>query len=120
VPSEQAQALALEIAVPLLILLLLLSIIVFAALRLALRSVTVSLSRLAHEATLIAHGQLDHPLQVQRVDEVGRFASAFEQMRVSLKDRLEELNRLLMVSQGVASHLEAADAVAPILQRFAA
>jgi PAS domain S-box-containing protein len=115
VPSEQAQALALEIAVPLLILLLLLAVIVFAALRLALRSVTVSLSGLAHEATLIAHGQLDHPLQVQRVDEVGRFASAFEQMRVSLKDRLEELNRLLMVSQGVASHLEAADAVAPIL-----
>jgi PAS domain S-box-containing protein len=116
VPAEQAQTLALEIAIPLLILLLLLSVVVFVILRLALRSVTFSLSSLAHEATLIAHGQLDHPLQVQRVDEVGRFASAFEQMRVSLKDRLEELNRLLMVSQGVASHLEAADAVAPILQ----
>jgi signal transduction histidine kinase len=116
VPAEQSQVLALEIAVPLLLLLLLLAVVVFIVLRLALRSVTVSLSSLAHEATLIAHGQLDHPLQVQRVDEVGRFASAFEQMRVSLKDRLEELNRLLMVSQGVASHLEAADAVAPILQ----
>jgi PAS domain S-box-containing protein len=116
VPAEQAQTLALEIAIPLLILLLVLSVVVFIVLRLALRSVTVSLSTLAHEATLIARGQLDHPLQVKRVDEVGRFASAFEQMRVSLKDRLEELNRLLMVSQGVASHLEAADAVAPILQ----
>jgi signal transduction histidine kinase/HAMP domain-containing protein len=116
VPAEQAQTLALEIAIPLLILLALLSVVIFIVLRLSLRSVTASLSTLAHEATLIAHGQLDHPLQVKRVDEVGRFASAFEQMRVSLKDRLEELNRLLMVSQGVASHLEAADAVAPILQ----
>jgi PAS domain S-box-containing protein len=116
VPYEQAQTLALEIAVPLLILLLALTVVVFSVLRLSLRSVTTSLTTLAHEATLIAHGQLDHPLQVKRVDEVGRFASAFEQMRVSLKERLEELNRLLMVSQGVASHLEAADAVAPILQ----
>jgi len=115
VPSEQAQTLALEIAIPLLGLLLFISLVVFLVLRYALRSVTVSLSNLAHEASLIAHGQLDHPLQVKSVDEVGRFASAFEQMRVSLRDRLEELNRLLMVSQGVASHLDAEDAVAPIL-----
>ncbi|HSV86562.1 MAG TPA: ATP-binding protein [Levilinea sp.] len=116
VPAEQAQTLALEIAIPSLILLLILSLTVFVVMRFALRSVSVSLSTLAHEASLIAHGQLDHPLQVKRVDEVGRFANAFEQMRVSLRDRLEELNRLLMVSQGVASHLEVADAVAPILQ----
>jgi PAS domain S-box-containing protein len=36
-------------------------------------------------------------------------------MRSSLKDRLEELNRLLEVSQGVASSLEFSSAVEPVL-----
>jgi len=41
---------------------------------------------------------------------------AFEQMRVSLKARMDELNRLLLVSQGVASHLEVSAAVRPVLE----
>jgi two-component system, OmpR family, phosphate regulon sensor histidine kinase PhoR len=36
-------------------------------------------------------------------------------MRVSLRDRLEELNRLLVVSQGVASTLEMEEAFQPVL-----
>ena len=34
------------------------------------------------------------------VDEVGQLRMAFDQMRISLKARLEELNSLLKVSQG--------------------
>ncbi len=116
VPAEQAQQMALDIAVPLLGMLIFLALVAFLILRLSLRSVTQSLSGLAGEATLISQGQLDHPLQIQGVDEVGQFGRAFEQMRVSLKARLEDLNRLLMVSQGVATHLEASQAVQPILQ----
>jgi PAS domain S-box-containing protein len=41
---------------------------------------------------------------------------SFEQMRVSLKARLEELNSLLQVSQGVAANLDIAEAVNPILK----
>jgi len=64
----------------------------------------------------IAQGQLDHPLPVEGVDEVGQVRRAFEQMRISLHARLEELNQLLLVSQGVASSLEMEGAVQPILE----
>lgn len=115
-PAELAQQMVLEIAVPLLALLLVLSLIIFLFLRWALRSLTSSLQTMAHEATLIAAGQLDHSLLISGVDEIGRLGRAFEQMRVSLKARLEELNRLLLVSQGVAANLQIEDAVQPILQ----
>ena len=36
-------------------------------------------------------------------------------MRLRLKSRLDEFNRLLMVSQSVAAHLEIHEAVKPIL-----
>lgn len=116
VPAEMAQQLVLEIAVPLLVLLLILSLIIFLFLRWVLRDITVSLQTMAHEATLIASGRLDHSLPVKGVDEIGRLGRAFEQMRVSLKSRLEELNRLLLVNQGVAANLQIEDAVQPILQ----
>jgi len=116
IPAEVAQQMALRIAIPLLIILLLLSLVAFISLRLGLSTVTGSLQNLAHEATLISQGQLDHSLPVQGVDEVGEFSRAFEQMRISLKTRLEELNRLLLVSQGVASNLDVRYAILPILQ----
>jgi PAS domain S-box-containing protein len=49
-------------------------------------------------------------------DEVGQLRRAFEHMRSSLKARLDELNRLLVVSQGVASSLEAGEALRPVLE----
>lgn len=115
-PAEQAHHLALTMVMPWLMLLAILSFGVWTVSRFVLRPVTVSLSSLAHEVSLIANGQLDHPLQAIQVDEVGRLASILEQMRVSMRTRLEELNRMLMVSQGVASHMEIADAVTQILQ----
>lgn len=116
VPAEQAQQLALDIAIPLLGLLLLISLIAYFVLRLGLRAITASLAILAQEATLISQGRLDHPLTVKGEDEVAQFSRAFEKMRLSLKARLEELNRLLLVSQGVAANLEIENAVRPVLQ----
>ncbi len=55
-------------------------------------------------------------MAVRGVDEVGQLSTSFEQMRVSLKARLEELNRLLAVSQSVAANLDISDAVLPILE----
>jgi signal transduction histidine kinase/HAMP domain-containing protein len=85
------------------------------SLRIGLRMVTGSLQSLATEANRIAQGNLDHPLQVDGVDEVAQLRRAFEQMRSSLQARLGEINSLLRVSQGVASSLEMQDAVKPVL-----
>ncbi|MDZ4159729.1 MAG: ATP-binding protein, partial [Anaerolineaceae bacterium] len=116
VPAEYVQQLTLTIAMPMLLLLPLLSLLAVVSLRLGLRSVTSSLNKLANEVTLIAQGDLDQPVRVEGEDEVGRFGKAFEQMRISLKARLEEINRLLLVSQGVAAHLKLEDAVRPVLE----
>lgn len=115
IPAQQAQQLALNIAVPLLVMLLAFSLLAFLFLRFSLRGVTGSVHLLAQEAEYIAQGQLDRPLAVKSVDEIGRLSMSFEQMRVSLKARLEELNSLLLVSQGVAANLDIGEAIQPIL-----
>lgn len=116
VPARMIQKQSYDIAVPLTALILLLSLLALMILRIGLRPVTASMRTLADEAVRIADGQLDHPLPVQGADEVGQLRQAFEQMRVSLKDRLEEINLLLMVSQGVASSLELETSVQQILK----
>jgi PAS domain S-box-containing protein len=50
------------------------------------------------------------------VDEVGELRGAFEQMRVSLQGRLDELNRLLIAGQEVASTLQLDEALDAILK----
>jgi signal transduction histidine kinase/HAMP domain-containing protein len=116
IPASQAQQLALQIAAPLSLMIVILALVALVTLRLGLRVVTGSLKTLAAEANRIAQGSLDHPLQVTGEDEVARLRRAFEQMRASLQGRLEEINRLLLVSQGVASSLEMQDAVKPVLE----
>jgi PAS domain S-box-containing protein len=116
IPAQRAQQLALNIAIPLLLLLLLLSLVAFILLRFALRKLISSLHRLAGETDRIASGDLSNPLQVEGVDEIGQLGRAFEQMRQGLQARLEEINRILLVSQGVASSLEIQAAVDPILE----
>jgi signal transduction histidine kinase len=120
VPAQQAQQLALSIAAPLSFMILILALIALISLRLGLKVVTTSLQNLANEAVRIAQGQLDHALSPEGVDEVGQLRRAFEQMRVSLQSRLEELNRLLLVSQGVASSLDMQDAVQPVMEAILA
>ncbi len=116
VPARQAQELAMRIVMPLLALLLLVAVLIYFVLRFSLRVVTGSLQTLAVEASRIAGGHLDHALVLSGTDEVGRLGQSFERMRVSLKARLDELNQLLSVSQGVASSLEMESAVTPILE----
>jgi signal transduction histidine kinase/HAMP domain-containing protein len=115
IPAQKAQQLALNIAMPLLVMIVLLALVAMISLRVGMRMVTGSLQGLATEANRIAQGNLDHPLQVEGVDEVGQLRRAFEQMRSSLQARLGEINSLLRVSQGVASSLEMQDAVKPVL-----
>ena len=114
-PASRTQQIAIDIAGPLLILILILAITGIFITRMGLKVVTASLKTLAVQAGRIAEGRLDHPLPVEGEDEVGQLRWAFEQMRLSLKARLDELNRLLIVSQGVASSLEISEAIQPIL-----
>ncbi len=116
VPAQRAQQLALNIATPLALMTVFLAVVALVSLRFGLRVVTGSLKGLAAEADRIAQGNLDNPLQIKGEDEVGQLSRAFEQMRVGLQARLEESNRLLRVSQGVASSLEMQDAVKPVLE----
>lgn len=116
IPARRAQQMALNIAVPLLGMILLLFLSATVLLRLGLRVVTVSLKNLGIEVNRISGGELDHPLSVGGEDEIGQLRRAFERMRLSLKARLDELNRLLVVSQGVASSLEISEAIKPVLE----
>lgn len=115
IPARLAEQNAMTIAGPLLIVITVLFILTIFLLRLGLQRVTASLQDLAIESNRISSGQLDHPLEKSGEDEVGQLRRSFEQMRVSLKARMDELNLLLLVSQGVAASLEIEDAVQPVL-----
>lgn len=116
VPASRIQTLSLEIATPTLLWILLLSFLAVLSIHFGIGRITKTLQNLAGEADQLAHGKLNQPLQVEGEDEVGQLRRAFEQMRLSLKARLDELNRLLVVSQGVASSLEMSESVQPVLE----
>jgi len=116
VPAQEAQQIAIQIALPISIMIILLGLFALFSLRLSLRTVTGSLHGLASEAKHIASGKLDRPLPTDGADEVGDLRRAFEQMRISLQGRLDELNRLLAASQGVASTLDLEDALNAVLK----
>jgi PAS domain S-box-containing protein len=115
VPSRFAQQQALNITLPLLGIISILAILGIFIFRYGLKSIISSLENLATEADRMSQGQLDDPLELGGEDEVGQLRRSFEKMRASLKSRLDELNRLLMVSQGIASTFELQDSLQPIL-----
>ncbi len=116
VPAQETQQMALQIAAPLMIMIIILFMIAALVLRFSLRTVTASLQNLALETKRISSGQLDRPLETDGNDEVGQLRHAFENMRTSLKGRLDELNRLVQVSRGVASSLEFEESVKPVME----
>lgn len=116
VPAIQVQQIALTIAAPLLLIIVALAMVSLVVLRVSLGMITRSLENLADEAGRLAEGRLDRQIVSEEVDEVGRLSRAFEQMRLGLKARMDDLNRLLVVSQGVASSLEVSEAVQPVLE----
>ena len=84
---------ALDIAAPLTLLVLILALAALISLRFTLRMLTGSLQNLATEAGRIAQGQLDHPLQVEGVDEVGQLRRAFDVQRHHGRDLVRQLRR---------------------------
>lgn len=114
-PARLTQQLALTIALPMLAVLFVLAIVAYLLLRTSLRAVTESLQDLVADTRRIAAGDLKAPLAAKSADEVGRLAAAFEKMRQILQARMEEVQRLLTVSQGVSSTLDIRSQIDPIL-----
>ena len=120
VPAQAAQQLAIDIALPISLMIVLFGLIALIFMRVNLRAVTASLQNLATEAKYLSTGKLDRPLVAEGEDEISDLRRAFEQMRVSLQARLQDLNRLLTASQGVASSLTLGDALRPVLDAVVA
>jgi PAS domain S-box-containing protein len=116
VPHETVLSLATEVAGPLGLFLLLAGGALTAVVVLLTGRLTHPLSSLAEAAGAITQGDLDTPVGVSGEDEVGRLGATFEQMRKALRDRLSELQLLLGVSRSVASNLNLAQGLPPILE----
>ena len=113
-PVSRLQSIALRTALPLTLMVLVLAFVGILISRSLLVMVTASLRKLTVAAEHIARGQLNQPLEIGSVDEVGQLGQTFENMRRRLRARMDELSRLLHTSQRVAATLkvdEAADAV---------
>lgn len=115
-PNLAVQELALTIAAPLMWVLVIVVILVTIALRVGIHPITKTLNNITNQAKLISQGELEHSMNVDSVDEIGQLAYSFEQMRMRLRDRLEELRQLLFASQGVSKHLDIHASIQPILQ----
>ncbi len=115
VPGRFVLQQAINIALPLLGIISILSIAAIFIIRFGLQSVTSSLQELSVQADRMSQGELTDSLTTTGEDEVGQLRRAFEQMRASLKSRLDELNRLLLVSQGIASTFDLEKSLRPVL-----
>ncbi|HTP11631.1 MAG TPA: ATP-binding protein [Anaerolineae bacterium] len=114
-PRISVLELALQISAPLF--LLLFFVLIFASLGILIltRALTKPIQQLSAAAENITHGNLNQPIGIQRDDEVGRLAQSFEQMRLSLKARVDDLSLLLHMSQKVSASLDLEQGVPPLL-----
>jgi signal transduction histidine kinase/HAMP domain-containing protein len=95
-----------SIAFPLLFITAVLILGAIAGLMISLNRVSDSLKSLSTETNRMAKGDLTPASAAKGEDEVGRLGQSFDEMRSSLRARLEELNHLVRVSKGVASSLD--------------
>ena len=115
-PASGLQKATWEIALPLIALILIAGIIIYLIYKSGFSSVARSIRILISETERITRGDLDHVQYVRGDDEIGKLGSAFEDMRVSLKDRLEEQSQILSVNKGIAANLDLETSVQPILE----
>ncbi len=103
-------------ATPLFNLLIVFGLIAVGLITLITNRLTHPLQQLARAADRIAEGELAQPVRVSGEDEVGRVGTAFEGMRVRLKDRLDDLSLLLAVGQAVSGTLKLSAGMPYILE----
>jgi PAS domain S-box-containing protein len=115
-PYSSVLGLAAQVSVPLLLLLLALMVVAGVVMFLVSGAVTRPVRALSRAAARIAEGRLEEAVQVSGEGEVGQLSDVFEQMRASLKGRLDDLSLLLRVSQEVAASLDLERGIPPILE----
>jgi PAS domain S-box-containing protein len=116
IPHEVVLEQAQEVATPLLVLQVLFGGGLMIVIPLVTSVMTRPLQQLAVAAERIAEGNLARPIHVSGDDEVGRVGSAFESMRVRLRDQMEDLSLLLETSEAVAATLELSTGMPSILE----
>jgi len=121
VPATYAQRIALQMVLPFAGMMAVGVLFTLRLMQFSLRKITSSLKIFAAQADRIAEGELEFEgfvpgFSIDEPNEIGRLKRSFEKMRQGLKTRLEELNRLLIVSQKVASTLEVERAIRPIIE----
>ncbi len=115
-PYDAVLDLATRISRPVLIILVLMSGVLVVSIPWVTGRLTRPLKTLSVAAGRIAKGELASQVQVSGDDEVGQLGRSFEQMRRSLKARLEDLSLLLQVSQAVSASLDLAQGAPAILE----
>ncbi len=115
-PYASVLRLAAQVSTPLVGLLVVLMVVACGAVFFVSSRVTRPIGLLSQASSRISEGKLDAPVQVRGEDEVGQLGDAFEQMRVSLKGRLDDLSLLLRVSQDVAASFELERGIPLILE----
>ena len=115
-PFSKARDMAISIALPLIGLSVFISILTFIVYRVSLNNINGSVKRMIQETAMMPLETLNYPKEINRNDEVGQFAQAFELMRLDLKTRVEELNNLFSVSQIIAAKMEIEQAISQILE----
>ena len=115
-PFEAVYEQATRIARPTLVILLMITGALVVTIAMLARRLTRPLQALSTAARSMAEGELDEQVIHTGEDEVGQLSSAFERMRLSLKDRLEDLSLLLHVSQVVSSNLDITQGAPAILE----
>ncbi len=116
VPAVKAQELALNIAEQIFLLLALMCLIALVLLQVGVGGISRNLIQLSRQTALFAQGELDQPISVGGHGEIGKLAEDFEAMRISLKTRLDELNRLLWVSKTIAQEPDLSKSSRSILE----
>jgi PAS domain S-box-containing protein len=115
-PYSAVMETATLISNPLLLVQLLTGIILLLVIPFMATQITRPLQTLAAATHSIAQGNLDIPVRISGEDEVSRLGGSFEQMRLRLRDRLNDLSLLLQVSQSVSATLDLKEGVPLILQ----
>ncbi|MBN1230958.1 MAG: HAMP domain-containing protein [Anaerolineales bacterium] len=83
-----------------------------------LKYYTEKLEILTTESKEIAEGRLDNWINIQGDDEIGQLAATFRDMQRRLKDRFDEITRILSITQKVSSEMDLDQAIHPVLDEL--
>ncbi len=118
IPSDETRAVAMKIAWPITTMLIVFLVIFLLFWRFTLNSISSSIRILGLEAEAISNGNLTNQLDLDRKDELGKLAGSLDTMRQKLRQRINEMSKVLVVSNSVAENLNFEEAIRPILDNI--